>query len=63
MSTRKKPVSFVDAADIYLETASPTEVRDLAVMVATYSKARKLDFRVTVADVIQPKENDVQGKP
>lgn len=60
MSKRKKPVSFVDAADIYLETASATEVRDLAVMVATYSKARKLPFRVTVTD--SPKENDGTAK-
>lgn len=60
--SRTKKVSFVDAADIYLETASATEVRDLAVMVATYSKARKLPFRVTVTDVVAPpKGENVKG--
>ena len=53
--SRRKEVSFTDAADIYLDTASATEVRDLAVMVSTYARARKLPFKVVVSDV---KEKD-----
>lgn len=49
--SRRKEVSFTDAADIFLETASETEVRDLAVMVATYARARKLGFKVVVSDI------------
>lgn len=56
MSRRKKEVSFTDAADIYLDTSSPAAVRDLAVMVSTYARARKLPFKVTVTDLEAPKE-------
>ena len=62
--SRRKSVNFVDAADIYLDTSSPAAVRDLAVMVATYARVRKLPFKVTVTDVAEsPKgESNATGK-
>lgn len=54
--SRTKQVSFVDAADIYLETSSAAAVRDLAVMVSTYARARKLPFKVTITDIEALKE-------
>lgn len=53
--SRRKAVNFVDATDIYLETASPAAIRDLAVMVATYARARKLPFKVTITDIEGPR--------
>lgn len=55
MSRRKQQPTFIDASDIYLETSSAAAVRDLAVMVSTYARARKLPFKVTITDVEAPK--------